>query len=303
MFPGAAKMTLSPARTYREQLRILEERGLRIADDEVAIRHLSHLNYYRFKLYGEPYFDAAGGRYHPEASFDDILKLYRFDQRLRELVLAAIKRVEVSVRSRLAYEIGHRLGPFAHLDTTSYRSAEQSLGLLGALATEFRRSKEDFLRPYRDAGGLDIVPVWVAVEVASFGVISKMLSAQGSAALRQAVADSYGLDEKVLCAAMHHLNVARNVAAHHGRLWGRRFSIELSIPRKKPAYLAGAFAQGPDRAGVYNTLVMLVHLVRQIDGGSDLPSAIRSHLLQLDPKLWSRAGIPDGWSNHPTWMS
>jgi abortive infection bacteriophage resistance protein len=290
-------------RSYADQLAILEGRGLIVVDKAEALHWLSHLNYYRFKLYASVFWMQGEARYADGTSFDDVLWVYRFDQGLRELVLSAIKCVEVSVRSRLAYEIGHRSGPRAHLDTCHFRHVDRCIEMLNGLRSELRRSREDFLAPYKPTESIGDIPVWVAIEVASFGVISKMLSGQAGASLRQAVADTYAMDERVLCAAMHHLNVVRNTAAHHGRLWNRRFNIELSLPRKKPAGLWIAFAHGDDRNKVYNTLVILLHMIRAIDPSSSLPRRMRQHLESLPVTLRHHMGIPLGWDELPMWCS
>jgi len=290
-------------RSYADQLAILEARGLGVDDKVVAVHWLSHLNYYRFKLYASVFWQPGQSRYTEGSSFDDVLWIYHFDQVLRELVLSAIKCVEVSVRSRLAYEIGHRSGPQAHLDTCHFRHVDRCIEMLNGLRSELRRSREDFLAPYKPSESIGNIPVWVAVEVASFGVISKMLSGQASASLRQAVADTYEMDERVLCAAMHHLNVVRNTAAHHGRLWNRRFNIELSLPRKKPAGLWIAFAYGDDRNKVYNTLVVLLHMIRAIDPSSSLPRRMCQHMESLPATLRHHMGIPLGWEELPMWCS
>ena len=296
-------MSAEIARSYADQLAILEARGLRVGNKAIAVHWLSHLNYYRFKLYASVFWQSGPSSYAEGTSFDDVLWVYRFDQVLRELVLCAIKCVEVSVRSRLAYEIGHRSGPQAHLDTCHFRHVDRCIEMLNGLRSELRRSREDFLTPYRPSESIGSIPVWVAVEVASFGVISKMLSGQASASLRQAVADTYEMDERVLCAAMHHLNVVRNTAAHHGRLWNRRFNIELSLPRKKPAGLWAAFARGDGRNKVYNTMVILLHMVRAIDPSSSLPLRMRRHLESLPVSLRHHMGIPLGWEELPMWCS
>lgn len=290
-------------RSYAEQLAVLEARGLGVADKVAAQHWLSHLNYYRFKLYASVFWEPGRSRYLEGSSFEDVLWVYHFDQVLRELVLSAIKCVEVSVRSRLAYEIGHRSGPLAHLDTCHFRHLDRCIEMLNGLRSELRRSREDFLASYKPSESIGNIPVWVAVEVASFGVISKMLSGQASASLRQAVADTYEMDERILCAAMHHLNVVRNTAAHHGRLWNRRFNIELSLPRKKPAGLWMAFAHGDHRNKSYNTLVILLHMIRAIDVSSSLPLRLRQHLESLPEPLRHHMGIPLGWQEFPIWRS
>ena len=190
-FSGMSGMSGDIPRTYADQLAILEGRGLGVVDRAEAVHWLSHLNYYRVKLYASVFWSQEHGRYAEGTSMEDVLWVYRFDQGLRELVLSAIKCVEVSVRSRLAYEIGHRSGPQAHLDTCHFRQVDRCIEMLNGLRSELRRSREDFLTPYRPAESIGSIPVWVAIEVASFGVVSKMLSGQASASLRQAVADTY----------------------------------------------------------------------------------------------------------------
>lgn len=296
-------MTPSKAFTYEEQLEVFRLRGLLVGDIPAALHSLSHLNYYRLKLYGEVFWDPAAGVYRPGTRFEDILEIYRFDQRLRGLVLGATKCVEVSVRSRLAYEIGHRQGALAHLDTMQYQKAEKGVELLWTLCAEIRRSKEDFILAARKSGYASDMPVWAAVEVASFGVVSKMFSGQRSAALRQAVADSYGVDEIVLVSALHHFNVLRNTAAHHGRLWNRHFSIELALPRKKPAGLFPVFSLGENRNRLYNSLVLLVYLVRKIDPASELPELIYRHLLTVPAGLVGQMGLPTDWASNRFWTT
>jgi abortive infection bacteriophage resistance protein len=82
---------------------------------------------------------------------------------------------------------------------------------------------------------------------------------------RQAIADAYGFDEKVLRSFLHHLTVVRNVCAHHARLWNRRFAVTFTLPRKKPSNLLAHFHS--DTRTIYNTLVVLTGLLDTIEPG------------------------------------
>ena len=106
-----------PARTYQEQLDLLKSRGLSVPDEPFALHCLAHLNYYRLSAYRFS-FTVPGNpdQFRPGATFTQLWELYHFDRTLRSMVLEACKRVEISVRSRLAYEIGHQLGPLAYLE-------------------------------------------------------------------------------------------------------------------------------------------------------------------------------------------
>lgn len=296
-----------PAETYPQQLARLKSRGLSVGDDAAALQVLEHHNYYRFSAYRFP-FTVPGqpDQFLPGTTFDQIWQLYQFDRGLRQLLLEALKRVEISVRSRWAYEMGHRLGALSYLDNRHFSDPLIHAQTLVKLKNEMDRSKEEFIRHHQSVLGLPWPPVWVITEVASFGNISNLLGQTADPALRQAVADSYQLDEKVLCSLFHHLSVLRNIAAHHSRLWDRRFVITFQLPRKKPAHLAANFHDDPaDPAGrrkIYNSLILLVHLLRQIESATHWPQRLSTLLHALDSGLLAQMGFPADWQRRPLWL-
>lgn len=89
-----------PPFTYEQQLDQLIQRGMQCTDRNKALHYLAHLNYYRLAAYWRPFEKGnADHRFQPDTSFDDALNLYVFDRELRLLVMDAIERVEVSVRT------------------------------------------------------------------------------------------------------------------------------------------------------------------------------------------------------------
>lgn len=52
----------------------------------------------------------------------------------------------------------------------------------------------------------------------------------------------------------------RNICAHHSRLWNRKFTVTLTIP-KNPTYLAEKKMNQNEKRRLYNTLVMLNYLL------------------------------------------
>jgi len=86
-----------PAKTISEQVELLREQGLSIPDQDKAAHYLTHLNYYRLSGYWISFEESRALR--PGTNFDDVLNLYVFDRALRLLILDAIERIEVSVRT------------------------------------------------------------------------------------------------------------------------------------------------------------------------------------------------------------
>lgn len=298
-----------PALTYEQQLELLKQRGLVVANEAFALHVLEHHNYYRLSAYrfsftvpGEP------DRFQPGTTFEQIWDLYHFDRTLRQLVLEGCKRVEISTRARLAYEIGHRLGPLAYLEGEHFSNPLFHAGTLAKIEGEMTRSGEAFLNHHRRTLGMNWPPIWVVVEVASFGSVSRILAKLKAPAIRQAVADTYGLDEKTFCSLFHHLAVLRNTAAHHSRLWNRQFTFTMQIPRKKPAHLFPNFnitptpLGNPKERGIYNSLVLLVHLVEVIEPQSLWPRRLAEHLASLPAFLSQEMELPPDWRTRPLWQ-
>lgn len=96
-----------------------------------------------------------------------------------------------------------------------------------------------------------------------------------------------------------HLNYYRHLRAHHSRVWNRRFTATMKIP-KHPANLGRNFHPNKDRQ-IYNTLVMLHHLISVISPDScwrlGLFQATTDHPL-ADPV---QMGFPAGWESWPVW--
>jgi abortive infection bacteriophage resistance protein len=221
-----------PACTYPQQLEILKNRGLVVDDEPFAMHCLEHLNYYRLSAYRFPL--AVQGdpdTFLPGTTFDELWALYHFDRTLRRLVLDASKRVEISVRSKWAYLLGHKYGPQAYEDPSLFDDRRAYDKIMQNLDKELQRSREDFVKHFSRKYGMRRPPIWAACEVCSFGQVSHFFKALKAPVDRQAIATCYNLDERILGSFLHHLTVVRNHAAHHGRLWNRKFPLTFVLPR------------------------------------------------------------------------
>ena len=88
-----------PYRSVPEQLARLEERRLciDIARSD-ALRILESITYYRFAGYALAFL-GPNDAYTGDLRFSDVLALYRFDARLRGLLVSALSAVEVTFRA------------------------------------------------------------------------------------------------------------------------------------------------------------------------------------------------------------
>lgn len=285
-----------------QQVDRLIQRGMAVPDREQAKHFLQHLNYYRISGYWLPFeSDHTTHQFQPGTHFEQIIDLYVFDRELRLLMMDAIERVEVSVRTQWAYHLSHSYGSHAHLDSSLFKDQREYLKTLGNLTGEIGRSRETFIQHLIDTYDEATPPIWAIVEVISFGQLSKFYANLTLRQDRKRIADTYDLDEKVLSSFLHQINTVRNTCAHHSRLWNRRFTMQITIPGNRPQGLQHNFNRSAAAAKkIYNPLVMLAYLMDQICPDHHFKTKLIG-LLALHHINEAAMGFPPGWRQLPLW--
>ena len=293
-----------PPLTIEQQIRRLKDRGMAIDDDSLAAHYLKHLNYYRLCAYWLPFErDHANHRFRDGASFREVLNLYIFDRELRLLVLDAIERLEISVRTQWAYHFSHRYGPHGYVERRYFKQDHRGWchdDQVRRFAKEASHSKEEFiihlLRQYEE----DVPPLWAAVEIMSLGQLSKWIANLRHGRDRNSIARSYDMDEIILVSFLHHLSIVRNLCAHHSRLWNREFTFSFKLPKRTPAPVVPVINRRAQRK-IYNTLVMMIWFLDCISPEHHF----RKRLMALIEKHGidsSAMGFPEGWRGLGFWQ-
>ncbi len=298
---------LKPPTNFSDQVSQLENRGLLVTDRSKAEFFLSQLNYYRIAAYCLPFEqDHTSHQFKSNINFDDVLNLYVFDRELRLLVLDAIERIEVSLRTQLAYHLSHNhqtahphLKPELFFNPVIYGKS------LSNLDTDIKRSQEEFIKHLTGKYDELMPPIWAVVELMTMGQLSKWFANIKTRADRQAISRVYRLDEKIMTSFCEHLSLVRNHAAHHARLWNRDFTKTPMLPRKCDSDLLNSLFALPDSdrrlRKLYNTFVMLAYLMTIICGENHwkdrLIQLIDKHQIDTDKR-----GFPTDWQQKPIWQ-
>ena len=119
----------------------------------------------------------------------------------------------------------------SYLETAHYSELDKFVENSAHLVREVKRSKERFIKNYRENHTPSFPPVWMIAEILSFGSLSHWYANLKEASVRQSIADPFGLDESVFRPLVHHLTIVRNICAHHSRLWNRQVPVALRLPR------------------------------------------------------------------------
>lgn len=291
-----------PAMTYEQQADLAISRGLH-ADREQLIDRLKEVGYYRLSGYWHIFKDLETGLFRKGTNIERIWDLYTFDRELKLLVFNAVERVEVHLRTQLAYELAHKGGPFGYLDPRNLPNLDAPAydGLMRRCRKAFKRSREPFALHFKQAYGdrHELPPYWMMVNAMDFGMVFTLYRGAPNN-VRKGIARQLGVAPRVLDSWLLTINTARNVCAHHGRLWNRVLGTRALVPRAKndPRW------HDPHEVGsgrTFMVLTVLSCLVETIDEDSGWQQRVL-HLLSTRTEAdLARMGFTPGWECCPFW--
>ncbi len=304
-----------PHTTFSAQVDTLKARGLIVDDQEKAIKQLEIIGYYRLSSYffflEEKNKDRTRShKFKKGVSFDDAMRLYVFDQKLRLLVMEAIERIEVSLRSSWAHKMSEEYGPHPHMDWTlfeDFNEYQESINLLNhdvspsrTLSTEIRHYFEKYSSP-------PLPPVWMVTSCMNFGELIRWIKNTKSTPIKLYVAKSVGIPNiDLFKGIMRNLQTLRNICAHHNRLWDRRFNTKLPFIAK---HLVSpmAVAEGNDKREadnrIYNELLILSHMMIKLSPASSWARRVKDlviHSLKKEEQI--EIGFPLNWEKEKIWL-
>jgi abortive infection bacteriophage resistance protein len=309
-------------KSYADQLQILKGRSLQIDDDARAQTDLERIGYYCLSGYWYPFrrlkaqptgLSLREDDFVTGARFEDAVALYVFDKNLRLLALDALERIERAIRVDVAHLLGAR-DCFAHHNAALFHGnfarrpiargrhtgkTEHQLWLERYDTLIHQNRRQAFVDHNMTKHGQ--LPIWVAIEILDFGALSRLFAGM-TFADKGAIATKYGLASgQQLEQWLRSLNLIRNVAAHHSRLWNMNV-LELSpVPQFDPAW------QQLNNARPFLYFCLMQKLLATICPNSGWRSRFRA-LVSAFPEPDNKAvtaqdfGAIPGWENWGIWV-
>jgi abortive infection bacteriophage resistance protein len=337
-FPVRPRLYTKPYKSVADQLALLATRGMEITDLSAANGCLERIGYYRLSGYWYPFRKShlsvnpvtgsllphpVTGRpnviveddFRPGTTFHEVMDLYVFDKRLRLLFLDAIERVEVALRVDIALLIGAR-DPWAHRDPNQLHgrfskklnpvtNQNEYQKWLARLDATYKRSNDEFVKHFKRKYGGEEPPIWIAVELWDFGMLSVFLGGMKIADQEQ-LAAKYGLPRaNLLTSWVRNINHIRNICAHHGRLWNRSPADQPSPPKAgEVATLDHLASDKLAQSRLYASAAALQFFLRTINPTSSWGERLKDHCATFPVSSVvkvAQAGFPKGWEQLPLW--
>ncbi|MDR2907085.1 MAG: Abi family protein [Bacteroidales bacterium] len=287
--------------SFQEQINLLKSRGLAFADESKALHLFENISYYRFSGYWYPLL--ADKQYHIfklNSNFEMAFNLYKFDRELRKLIIGELEKIEVAVRSKMAYVLSCEHNAFWIEDTNLFANFVLHQSTLTKIQKELNRSDEEFIVAFKSKYSNRFPPSFILLEITSFGTLSRLYGNLKPSKHRKDIAKLFGLSDKVFASWLHSLVYIRNVCAHHARMWNRPMSIQPLFPRHASNLWITDKQVGINR--VFYALSMMIYLLNIVNPKHTFKQKIENLFLKYPNVDRTAMGFPADWQNEPLWQ-
>lgn len=286
---------------YEEQIdRLKSFHKLIIENDEDAISILKRVSYYRLSAYviGLEK-DDNHDEYIEGVTMNNLYRLYLFDSELRNQLLHVIEHIEIHLRTQIAHQLAMKYGAEGYMDSHNFLDKADKNGnsihqsIIDSFHEEVTRQRNlPFVRHHqRKYDGH--FPIWVAVELFSFGKLSSLYSIMKNTD-RKAISCVYSIGPDHLEGWIRALLEIRNLCAHYNRV----YNLPLKVtPHLKAEYLKYANRQ-PQK--IFPLLIVIKSMTEPIN--SSLWNLFLNNLKKLIQEnktnsmlRFSYLGLPREW--------
>lgn len=251
--------------TIQQQIQTYIDAGMEIKSVDDVEKALKTVGYYRLRGYSFQLYDNATKKYLPGTKFEEIMQLYNFDQELSIIIFAMLSKIEVALRVRLTEALLIYKDSLVLQDSSIFKDKKTYWQNSSTVASEIARSNDVFIKHNfkRHEGE---IPLWAAVEVMSFGTLSKIVKnlKTGKNSAYSVFAESYKYistkgnlvkpSMQMLSSWIHAVAVLRNMCAHNSRIYNRTIHTTpeiVDIDKINPT---------PVHNGLYQVLLAMKYL-------------------------------------------
>ncbi len=290
--------------TVQQQIQTYIDSGMEIASVDEVEKALKTVGYYRLRGYSFQLYDNASKKYLEGTKFEEIIKLYNFDQELSLIIFAMLSKIEVALRVRLTEALLIYNDSLVLQDSAIFKDKKTYWQNSSTVASEIARSNDVFIKHnFKKHEGE--IPLWAAVEVMSFGTLSKIVKnlKTGKESAYSVLAENYKYTStkgnlvkpsmQMLSSWIHAVAVLRNMCAHNSRIYNRTIHTTpeiIDIDKINPT---------PVHNGLYQVLLAMKYLRPTDDAWNEFSKRLKELLdSNKDCVNLSAMNFPEDWEIH-----
>lgn len=168
-------------KTLDEQIKILQSKGLIISDEEETKDILLRENYFFISGYRLLFMESMTNKlFLPGTTFEELYAVFQFDRHIRNIVFKNLLIIENNLKSITAYNLSGKYGiqEEDYLNpknfVTDRKRKKQVDDLLRKMKRQIRVNGGQHQATLHYIEKYGYVPLWIAVKVLSFGIVSEL---------------------------------------------------------------------------------------------------------------------------------
>jgi abortive infection bacteriophage resistance protein len=275
---------------------------LTVLDTNRFYKYLKNVGYYRLTGYMYPFQLADGSHtFKQPTSFDLVLNHYLFDKKLRFIILEAIERIEISIRTNISNTMALKFGPHWYLDQNYFDNSKLHSDFIGYVTSYCLDAREGFIRNYTFKYNDPVnPPSWMMIETLTFGRLASLYENLKDNQEKKEIAESYDCVVPILESWLKSLNFIRNCCAHHSRLWNRKIPLKPTIPSRKKHRFLDIIDEDTNKR-LYGVLSCILFLTKSISPDSHLKDRLKRLFSEYPEINLTHMGFHEKWEQEIIW--
>lgn len=287
-----------------QQIQSYIDAGMEISSRDDVEKALRTIGYYRLRGYSFQRYNNATKKYIPGTKFEDIIKLYYFDQELSRMLFSMISKIEVALRVRLVDALLIHGDALILQDSSIFKEKKTYWQNMSTIASEIARANDVFIKHNFDKHEGE-VPVWAVVEVLSFGTLSKIIKnlKSGTGSVFAVLMEHYKYvsqkgnkvkpSQKMFTSWVQAVAVLRNMCAHNSRVYNRTIHTAPEILD------ADKISPPPKNNGLYQILLAMKYLRASDDEWREFVGDLNKLFIAYNSVITlSAMNLPTDWKTH-----
>ncbi|MCH4284074.1 MULTISPECIES: Abi family protein [Bacillota] len=285
------KSKLKEALTFETQLKhLMIDKKLKVGNKSNALKVLKKENYYRLSGYWINFVD-NNDIFYQYITFEQIYSIYKFDKVLRGMIIEIINDVEVYFKTRLANYFSLAYGADGYMDDSNFKEIAKNKhrNLLKKIEDLKNNNPNNLIIKHHKTKYGGDMPLWVVIELLSFGNVSKLFSMMTNEDKKNMVKQSYkNISYTYIESFYHAIAYFRNQCCHFHRLYDVKHTIKMLL------YKTPFYDPDKDNSSTFYFIYVIILLNPNHDLGKRLIFRLLSEFkkTKVDKKKY---GFPYNW--------
>ena len=288
--------------TIEEHIEILKERKLIIPNEDRATKYLNSIGYFRITGYMYHLQDPETNFFNKDITFDKIIDLYKFDKKLRAIIIEYLERIEVALRAKITNGYSLSYGFFWYTKNQLYADLDVYQLINEEIQKKFESSQENFLRAYKFKYTSETLPPSnMALEILTLGKLSRLFKGLKNEEEKMRISREFNLPPTTLSSWLIYLTNVRNVCAHHSRLWNKKISADRPTIPSREKYKFNGEITNDFNTTMYGIVSIINRLLLSFNPENMFIEKIEALIEEysIDTSLM---GFPNEWKETATWL-